>query len=148
MIRPLTCHLFFQCVSCNFDFNHLILSVSSVQWTKLHRQWPLMASSFKARVSRSVVHMITNLYPAWARTPVSMCLVLSQLMVFNPKYLWHISWVIRNQYLTGACSPCFPFDISYCCHRVFFRCRFHSCSWLSPQALHWRFAQLLERWPG
>lgn len=58
---------------------------------KQHRQWPLMASSFKARVLRFAVPTITSPCPAWARTPVSMCLVYRQLMVFNSNYFWHNS---------------------------------------------------------
>lgn len=64
---------------------------SSVLWMKQHRQWPLMASSFKARVLRFAVPTITSPCPAWARTPVSMCLVYRQLMVFNSNYFWHNS---------------------------------------------------------
>lgn len=56
---------------------------SFVQWMKQHRQWHLTASSFKARAWRSAVPTITSPCLAWARIPVSMCLVQRQFMVFN-----------------------------------------------------------------
>lgn len=67
----------------NVRFTHSSFVCSFVQWMKQHRQWHLTASSFKARAWRSAVPTITSPCLAWARIPVSMCLVQRQFMVFN-----------------------------------------------------------------